>query len=148
MLHYLCAMSIRIEKGVLDKLGILASVACAVHCALLPLVITVLPLVGMEFLANEWVEIFMLCLAVCIGAWSLVGAYSLHKSLVPLTVLMLGFALIGTGHFGIDDWEPVLIPLGGLTIAAAHYINWKAHRLTCQGTSSVKPDQMEHNQKL
>lgn len=72
-------MSIRINKEVLDKLGILASVACAVHCAVLPLVITVLPLIGMEFLANEWVEISMICLAIGIGAWSLVGAYSSHK---------------------------------------------------------------------
>ena len=128
LLRYICIMSIRIERGVLDKFGILASVACAVHCALLPLVITVLPLVGMEFLANEWVEIVMISVAVCLGACSLAGAYALHKSLVPFTALMLGFALIGTGHFWIDDWESVLIPLGGLTIATSHYINWKMSR--------------------
>jgi len=136
-------MSIRIEKGVLDKLGILASVACAVHCAVLPLVITVLPLIGLEFLANEWIEIGMICLAIGIGAWSLVGAYSSHKSFVPLTTLLLGFALIGVGHFWIEDWEPVLIPFGGLTIAAGHYINWKLHRLNCSATSSIKQNQTD-----
>ena len=41
-----------------DALGIAASVACAIHCAVLPLVITSLPILGINIINNFWFEIF------------------------------------------------------------------------------------------
>jgi hypothetical protein len=40
----------------LDRIGMTASTACAIHCAAVPLLITSLPLIGLGFLANPWVE--------------------------------------------------------------------------------------------
>ncbi|MBG6234053.1 hypothetical protein IWX76_000608 [Pedobacter sp. CAN_A7] len=113
----------------LDQLGMTASIACAIHCAALPLIITFLPLVGLEFLANIWVEMVMICLSLLIGAWSLISSYSRHENLTPILVLITGFLFIATGHFILEQMEPVLVPLGGFTIAAAHYINWKLNRV-------------------
>lgn len=106
------------------------SIACAIHCAGLPLFITSLPLIGMEFLTNEWIEISMIVLSVIVGTWALTGAYSIHKSFVPLTMLTLGFVLIGSGHL-IENLESALVPLGGLSIAGAHYGNWRLSRHYC-----------------
>lgn len=122
-------MKTLLKSGRLDQLGMTASIACAIHCAALPLVVTVLPLVGLEFLANIWVEITMICLSLMIGAWSLISTYSKHGNLAPLFVLLTGFVLIATGHFVFERIEPILVPLGGFTIAAAHYINWKLNRV-------------------
>ena len=116
------------KSGRLDQFGMTASIACAVHCAVLPLVITSLPLIGMEFLANVWVEITMILLALVIGAWSMTTSYLQHKNIVPIMVLLTGFFFIATGHFLWHELEAVMIPLGGFTIAAAHYINWKLSR--------------------
>jgi len=113
----------------LDHLGVMASVACAIHCAALPLVITALPLLGLEFLANIWVEIVMICLSLLIGIWSLGSSYPKHRKILPVVILLAGFLLIGTGHFVLEDFEAVLIPLGGFTIAAAHLVNWKYSRV-------------------
>lgn len=118
----------------MDKLGMIASIACAVHCALLPLVFTFLPLIGMEFLANKWIETGMISLSIVLGTWSLATAYRSHKSVIPLIVLVFGFALIGSGHFFFENLESVVIPMGGISIAAAHYINWTLHRPTCNET--------------
>ncbi|MNV62481.1 MerC mercury resistance protein [compost metagenome] len=70
----------------------------------------------------------MICLSLFIGTWSLTRSYPKHQKLLPVVVLILGFALIGSGHYLIDDLEAILIPLGGFTIAAAHFINWRYTR--------------------
>ncbi|SER25221.1 MerC domain-containing protein [Pedobacter rhizosphaerae] len=110
----------------LDKIGISASVLCAIHCAAVPFVITLLPLWGLDFIANEWFEIGMICLSLLLGIWSLGKSIKSHRQFRPLLLLILGFLSIAFGHFsGISVTEPILIPLGGLMIAAAHLINLK-----------------------
>jgi len=109
----------------LDKIGITASTACAIHCALLPFVLTLLPFWGLEFLAHPAIEISMILLSLMIGAWSLGKSYrKVHQRILPIIILVLGFALIFIGHFsGIEILEPIFIPVGGLAIAGAHFWN-------------------------
>jgi len=111
----------------LDRLGITASTLCAIHCAALPFVLTMLPLWGLEFLGNKATEVGMILLSLFLGVWSLGRAYrSGHKRILPVLLLITGFSCIGLGHFsGIEILEPILIPLGGFTIAAAHFVNLK-----------------------
>lgn len=113
--------------GRLDRAGMTASAMCAVHCALLPMVITLLPLWGLEFLAEEWVELFMIGLALIIGVISLSVSFKKHhRRKMPLLLLAVGFGFILLGHLSYSELlEPILIPLGGLTIAVSHYINWR-----------------------
>ena len=120
----------------LDRLGMTASTLCAIHCALVPIFLTALPLLGLEFLANEWVEITMIIASVILGTLSLSLSYrKQHRKVLPFVVLFAGFALIATGHFsGITVLEPILIPIGGFTVAAAHLVNWRLNR-TCSHNS-------------
>ena len=73
-------MFLKIKTGTVDKIGMVASIACAIHCASLPLALTILPLIGVEFLSNQWFEIGMICLSVTMGTWSMLSTYPLHKS--------------------------------------------------------------------
>ena len=116
----------------LDRLGMTASTLCAIHCALVPIFLTTLPLLGLDFLANEWVEISMIAVSVVLGTLSLTMSYrKQHHKLLPFIVLVTGFGLIFTGHFsGIKSLEPILIPLGGFIVAAAHLVNWRLNS-TC-----------------
>jgi len=111
----------------LDKIGITASTACAIHCAILPFLLTLLPLWGLEFLATPVLEIFMILLSLILGIWSLSKSYRIvHHNSGPIILLALGFGCILFGHFsGIEILEPILIPLGGFTIAGAHFFNLK-----------------------
>jgi hypothetical protein len=115
----------------LDHLGMAASIACAIHCAALPLAITALPLLGLEFLANIWIEVSMICLSAMVGVLSLRLSYPKHQKIAPILILIMGFLLIGTGHLFFEQLEAVFVPLGGFTIAAAHLINWK-HSRSCK----------------
>jgi hypothetical protein len=127
-----------VKSCALGQLGMTASLACAIHCAALPFFITTLPLWGLEFLAHSWVELSMICLSLLIGICSLVSSFPKHRRLIPILVLMIGFALIATGHYALESLEAALIPLGGFTIATAHYLNWKYNR-NCSHHQTPQP---------
>lgn len=129
MLHliYLCTMGFPKLNTKLDSIGMTASALCAIHCAVVPLLLTFLPLVGLGFLANPMVEWSMIILALILGVSSIFLSYfRTHKRVLPLLLLLLGFAIIICGHMFITGWvEGVVVPIGGFTIAIAHYINFK-----------------------
>jgi hypothetical protein len=111
----------------LDHIGITASTLCAIHCAIVPVLFTSLPLLGLGFLANIWVEWGMIVLALTIGAYSIGLSYlRIHRRPLPLILLTAGFAIIMLGHAFINGWaEAVIVPVGGLLIAIAHFANYK-----------------------
>jgi hypothetical protein len=126
-----------LKSGRLDQVGMGASIVCAIHCAAVPIIATSLPLLGLEFLANNWVEIAMILFSALIGTLSIAGTYTKHKNILPLALLVFGFLLIATGHFAWHEMEALLIPLGGFTVAAAHFMNWKFVRV-CRHNHSSK----------
>jgi hypothetical protein len=78
----------------LDNIGMTASTLCAIHCAIVPLIFTSLPLLGLGFLANSWFEWGMIILAFIIGVSSISLSYfRTHRRLLPLTLLGIGFAI-------------------------------------------------------
>lgn len=111
----------------LDGIGFTVSSLCAIHCVLMPFAISLLPLIGLEFLAEPWVEVSIILFSVILGTWSLIPAYrKFHQNLKPIIFLIIGFVFILGAHFlGFHEFEPVLMPIGGMSIAAAHYFNWK-----------------------
>jgi len=114
-------------SGKLDHLGIAASLLCAVHCAFMPFLITILPLFGLEFLSSPWIEAGMLVLSMLIGISSLLPSYKkYHKNPIAILLLIVGLLFIFGIHLsGWDSLEPVVIPVGGGLIALAHYTNWR-----------------------
>jgi len=124
---YICIMEFAKLTAKLDNIGMTASTLCAIHCALVPIFITVLPLIGLGFLANPWFEWGMIILAFIIGISSISSSYfRMHKRWLPLLLLSIGFTVIILGHLFITGWlEGIIVPLGGFTIAMAHFINYK-----------------------
>jgi hypothetical protein len=111
----------------LDNIGMTASTLCAIHCAIVPLLITSLPLIGLGFLANPLVEWSMIILALIIGVSSIgLSYFNTHRRILPLILLIIGFMIIIAGHAFIKNWvEAIVVPCGGLLIAAAHFVNFK-----------------------
>src|SRR5665213_243589 len=125
-------MSVRQRKSRLDSVGMTASVLCAIHCAIVPLLITSLPLMGLGFLSNPWLEWSMIFFALFIGVCAIGITYIRQRhSLVPLICLIAGFVFIIAGHLFIKTWhEAIVVPIGGLLIAAAHFFNYKYSRIS------------------
>lgn len=125
-IYYICAMNLTKLSLSLDKIGILASSLCAIHCASLPLIATLLPLTGLNFLASEWIEQSMIAIALIVGFVSMWLSYiKTHNRPLPVLILSLGFLVIVAGHNSTDELESIFIPIGGVIIAYSHYVNWK-----------------------
>lgn len=109
-----------------DMAGIGISFLCAVHCALLPLLVTALPLLGLQVFTQPSVELLMIVLSIIVGATSLALSFHKHKNLRPLTMLIIGFLGITAGHYWVaETLESFFTACGGLTIAISHYLNWQ-----------------------
>jgi len=124
---YICNMKHPRHSSKLDNVGMTASILCAVHCALVPLLITSLPLFGLGFLANPWFEWGMITLAVFVGFYAIgISYFRSHHRILPAVLLLGGFLLIIIGHVYVKSWrEAIIVPFGGLLIATAHFFNYK-----------------------
>jgi hypothetical protein len=112
-----------------DVLGIGTSLACAIHCAILPLFYTSLPLFGINIIHHQAFEILMLLLAVVIGSISLLHGYRRHHhSLVPLGIFYTGIIFLTLRQFIFHGNNWLLIPAVVL-IVVAHVINYRSCRV-------------------
>jgi len=115
------------SKWNLDALGIGASLVCAVHCVLLPLLIAGLPLLGLEVLENEKLEYALLGFSFLVGYSALFRGYRKHhRHAKPLVLFSFGYLALLAGHFlAPENWEPFVITLGAGLIVWAHLQNLK-----------------------
>jgi hypothetical protein len=112
-----------------DALGITASLACAIHCALLPLLFTSLPIFGVNVIENTYFEIIMVAVAFFVGTYSLYHGFKKHHhSLLPLAVFSVGFVFLILKLFFVRYENWLLVP-GVSGIVFAHMINYKSCRV-------------------
>jgi hypothetical protein len=136
----------------LDQVGAAASFACAVHCAALPIAISLSAGGVISFLDNQPVEWGLVLLAAVIGTASAWRGYRRHGNKTVAVVLAsaaLGLVLATySRHGGAHDPENVMavlsgrsrgphdpshlfawvFPLIGLVIAVAHVVNLRLCR--------------------
>ncbi|HEY8398743.1 MAG TPA: MerC domain-containing protein [Flavihumibacter sp.] len=118
-------MSVKINW---DALGIATSVACAIHCAILPLMLTSLPIFGTNIIDNEGFEYLMIFIALLIGANALWHGYRRHHhKLSPYILFGLGILLLLGKQFWHQYQIWFLVPAVAL-IVYAHYRNYQLCR--------------------
>lgn len=136
--YYFCYfMKLKIN---LDLLGVGTSVACAIHCALLPLFVTSLPLFGVNIIHNTMFEVFMIVLAFCIGSYALYHGYKRHHhNLFPVIVFSVGFIfLVSKLFFAVYEYW-LLIP-AVLFILSGHFLNY----FFCRQANHCHADDCDH----
>jgi hypothetical protein len=112
-----------------DAIGISASLACAIHCALLPLFLTSLPLFGINIIHNIFFEGGMVLLAFCIGLYSLYHGYRKHHhNPTPLILFSTGITLLALKLLFIQYETWLLIPAVTLIILG-HALNFRFCRV-------------------
>lgn len=129
------------KRLLLDKFGSVISVICALHCALLPVLIAILPALGIGFLAWNGFEWTFVCFASLLGLVSLWMGYQRHRIYRALLFLVPGLILVWAGvvvpsiHFSVIA-HAVVMSVGGTLIAIAHLVNLRlnhshVHDATC-----------------
>jgi len=117
---------------VADRIGAAASFLCAIHCALLPFVLTLLPFIGLEFLADHRFERGFVLFACVLALFALVRGFRRHQSSLPLLLAAPGLALLLLGVTFAETHSiilhSVMVTCGGLLLAAAHFLNLRHDR--------------------
>src|SRR5450755_1704069 len=93
-----------------DLFGIGASIACAVHCAILPLFLSGLSIFGVNIIHNFLFESGMILLAFVVGMLSLRhGFVRHHRSALPFLLFIAGMLfLLAKQYWRI--YELILLP--------------------------------------
>jgi hypothetical protein len=117
---------------VADRIGATASFLCAIHCAALPFVLAILPLIGLEFLASHTFERGFVMFACALALFSLGRGYRRHRLSQPLMFALPGLVLLLLGVTVAESISivvhSVLVTLGGLLVASSHFLNLRADR--------------------
>jgi hypothetical protein len=123
-----------------DAIGIGASLACAIHCALLPLIFSSLPLLGINILHNFQFEFGMIVLSFGIGAYSLYHGYKKHHhSYKPIILFSIGIAIM----FSRMVFRPIELYLlfpAAILIVYAHINN----HMRCRVHNHAHADDCDH----
>ncbi len=112
-----------------DAFGIATSVACAIHCAVLPLILSSLPLFGINIIENQGFEFLMIALAFMVGVYSLYhGRKKHHHSYYPMVLFAAGISLLFIKSLLHSHSLMLLLPAVSLVVSA-HYLNYKLCRV-------------------
>lgn len=112
-----------IKRHTIDRLGILSSGICALHCAALPVLIS-LGLIGTlnsdTHLVIEWGVILS---SLVLGIWSIYNALTSHGRIWPQVLIGFGaFAIIIGLAFSLSH---VFMSVGGFLLVVGHWFNWR-----------------------
>lgn len=122
------------SHGHAHRAGLFASTACAIHCALTPLFVSVFPLMGLQTLLDERVEWTLVLLAVALGGVTIVPAFRRHHHRVsPLVLFGCGASLMIAARVAVPHGDALELPisiLGASCLVAAQVLNAR-FRHTC-----------------
>jgi hypothetical protein len=125
------------STGALDWLGVGASMTCAVHCAVVPLLALALPALSASWLFSDQVAHWMIAGSTAVALLSLGSGFRLHAHAGPVILAGLGLGLLVAGELVEGDLirGVVLAFAGGLLLAGAHLFN-RSLCLVCPACST------------
>lgn len=112
----------------LDRLGASGSIICAVHCALLPVAIALLPAVGLMSIGSARFEQAFVVFATLVGVFSLIQGYRRHGVARALWLLLPGLGVLWLAvlysplHASVIP-HAVAMTFGGTLVGVAHVVN-------------------------
>ncbi len=129
-------------EEVSDKLGIVLSVLCCIHCMATPLLMIFAPSL-LKYFDNEFVHIVMLVFVIPVGLYSFISKLKIHEDKRPLYIGIGGMLLLAIAVLlhefhnslhgaHVESLETTLSALGGLVLIWAHVLNVRLCRCkTC-----------------
>ncbi len=133
-------MSPQQRHRLLDRLGATGSLLCAVHCALLPVLIAVLPSLGLDAVLGERFEEAFVLFATLLGGYSVLAGYRRHRLSQALALMLPGLLILWLGVLYAplhqSQWPHALVmTLGGTLVGLAHLANLRLNAGHVHGPS-------------
>ncbi len=109
-----------------DKVGITVTSLCAIHCILLPVLLPLLPLLGLTVSHNHAFERLMLLFTMVLGFVALfIGFHRYHRKLYPFYSLFLGVFIYWQRDVWGHQYEHVVLVIGASLVVLAHVMNMR-----------------------
>ncbi|WP_241698013.1 MerC domain-containing protein [Rheinheimera pleomorphica] len=115
-----------IVRNVFDKVGITVTSLCAIHCIMLPIILPVLPLMGLSVAHNHAFERVMLLVTIVLGFIALfIGFHRYHRKLYPFYSLFLGVFIYWQRDVWGHEYEHAVLIVGASLVVLAHVMNMR-----------------------
>lgn len=114
--------------ALLDRIGATGSLLCAIHCALLPILIALLPSLGIALWIGDGFEAGFVTFATLFGLTVLAWSYRRHRVVRALGLLLPGLAALWIAvlypplHHSVVP-HAVVMTFGGTLVGLAHVAN-------------------------
>lgn len=116
-----------------DRIGMFGSLLCAVHCALLPLVLAALPTLGLGAFSLIDLDQAFTVFATLLGVTTLSFGFRRHRAFHAWAFLIPGLVLVWLASFSpLHDhsvWHVLMMVAGGASMATAHFVNLRLTHL-------------------
>lgn len=135
-------MSPQQRHRLLDRLGATGSMLCALHCALLPVLIAALPSLGLASAASDTFEVAFVLFASLVGSYSLLTGYRQHRLWQALALMLPGLLILWVGvlypPIHHSRWPHALVmTAGGALVGLAHLANLRLNARHVHGAGCV-----------
>jgi len=122
----------------LDGMAVILSGTCMLHCLVLPLLVTLFPIVQGSLLEEKYFHLIMLVFILPTSLVALTVGCRRHRDTLTIVLGAIGLTTLAItafwGHelFGLSG-ERVVTTIGGLVLASAHIQNFRCCRhVDCQ----------------
>lgn len=123
----------------LDRFAAAGSLLCAIHCALLPIAIAMLPALGIATWLGDGFESGFVVFATLVGVFSIAWGYRRHGAVRALGLLLPGLGVLWLGVLYAPLHHALLphaltMTLGGTLVGLAHLANLRlvhVHNASC-----------------
>lgn len=129
------------RHNLLDRIGATGSLVCALHCAMLPLLLAALPSLGVAAWVGDGLEQIFVIFATLLGLFTMVIGWRRHGAVRALSLLIPGLVALWAGlliepiHHSLVA-HAVVMTFGGTLVGLAHIANMRlnhghVHDATC-----------------
>lgn len=115
-----------------DAVAASLSLACLVHCLVLPVTVAAIPALAQWIALPESLHLILFALALPVSTLALWRGHARHERAYPAWAGAAGLALMAAGLLA-HEWETPLTVAGALVLASAHLANWLARKADCSG---------------
>lgn len=105
----------------IDQSAITVSTLCLIHCLVLPVIVTGLPVIGVVAEA-EWLHRLFVLMATPLALIAFLPPLDTRYRYLMRMMALCGVTLLAAGAFveGLHDYEVALTVVGALMVGAAH----------------------------
>ena len=119
----------KIKAHRIDQIGIITSGLCALHCAAIPIFLSLGLLGSLSGPGHGMLETIVISISSILGVWSINNAISKNGRVIPQISIAVGALIIILG-LNQNIFGHAMMAVGGFMLLYGHWLNWRHLSIT------------------